>query len=292
MELQWPLIIFTTFVCIASGTFGVLNVVSGKEEYARTRMPALIVTFIAVVAGGVASIAHLQTPSRYFGQFGNLSSGINHEIIGLVLIVIMLVIYFVQLHRSGKIHMVVRVLSIIVCAIMIYVMADSYMMASKPAWNTVLLVIYYLLNAAALGAIIMTIIACIRKVTARECRLSTLVALIVTILFALAVIAYAIFLCTLSGADYTATLHVDSSTVPPVNPSEIGERMISGDVAGLFWGGVIAAQLVVPLVALIIAWRKESTRLALSIVAALFVIGGGIAFRALFYIAGGTIFVY
>ena len=49
MELQWPLVVFTTFICLSAGTFGFISVASMKKEYARIQLPGLITAFAALV---------------------------------------------------------------------------------------------------------------------------------------------------------------------------------------------------------------------------------------------------
>jgi len=154
MELQWPLIIFTTFICLAAGLFGALQVAALLDKaYERVEEKGLIIAFVLLIIGGLSSVLHLRTPSRYFGQFGNVTSGINHEIIGMAIVGLLMVIVFYQLKRNGEVSKALRIISVIFCAVLVFVMGHSYIMPSIPIWNTYLLPVFYLANAALLGAL-------------------------------------------------------------------------------------------------------------------------------------------
>ena len=60
MELQWPLILFTTFVAWSAGLFGAqgLAVLSGEGK--RAQLPALIGSVVLLAIGGVAVFFHLE----------------------------------------------------------------------------------------------------------------------------------------------------------------------------------------------------------------------------------------
>lgn len=292
MELQWPLVVFTTFICLSAGTFGFISVASMKKEYARIQLPGLITAFAALVIGGLASVLHLQTPARYFGQFGNITSGINQELIALGLVAIAMVVYFVRLRRKGDAGRAVKVVSALLSVVLVLVMSHSYMMASMPAWNTILLPLYYLLDAASLGALVMALLMAVCTEDDTACSKAIVVAIAAVVLLALAVVAFAVFFCSLAGAGYTQAMHVDLLTVPPVDPASIGERMLSGDLAMLFWGGVVAVGLVLPLAALVVSRKAPRASVGATATAVVLVFLGGLAFRALLYCAGASLLVY
>ncbi|MCD8316916.1 MAG: dimethyl sulfoxide reductase anchor subunit [Eggerthellaceae bacterium] len=292
MEVQWPLVIFTTFICLSTGTFGILNFLKPCEKTARIQYPAMITTCAALIIGGIASVLHLQTPTNYFGQFGNLSSGVNHELIGIVLVFIMLVIYFVLWYRNKHVNIVIRIISVIVCFLLVYLMADSYLLASKPAWDTALLPLYYLVNAAALGSITMLVISAICHMDSYMTKRLAVISLIFVALFALVVIGYTIYLSIISESAYTGPIHLDATTTPPIDPAETGARLLTGDLAVLYWVGVIGIELCVPIICLIIAWLREKTRFGLGLAAGICVIAGGICFRMILYYVAATVFLF
>jgi anaerobic dimethyl sulfoxide reductase subunit C (anchor subunit) len=297
MELQWPLIVFTTFICLSAGTFGSIAIASLKEEYKAIQLPGLVFSFVALIIGGAASVLHLQTPTRYFAQFGNISSGINQEIAMIALVAIIMVVYFVQLRRSGDANKVIKIIAAVLSLVLVLVMSHSYLMPSIPAWNTILLPIYYVLHAVLLGVLVTVALLAINKSeSAQGSRLNT-VALVALVVFALSIVAYVLYFTSLSSGAYSDVLHVDTTTVPPLDPATIGTRILSGDLALLFWGAVIVIGLVLPLVSLLIA-RKASGTKAVSLISSSVIIGivlviaGGLAFRVLLYFAAGSVFIY
>jgi len=297
MELQWPLIIFTTFIVLSAGTFGSVAIISLKEKYEQIQLPGLIIAFSALVIGGIASVLHLQTPERYFGQFGNIASGINQEIIMMALVGIMMVIYFILLKQRGNVNKAVKLISAVLSFFLVLVMAHSYMMAAIPAWNTILLPVYYLINALLLGVLVIVMLRTITQSDfTQNSKLST-VAFVVLGVFALSVVAYVLYLTSLSGGVYSEVLYTDISIVPPVDPTTIGNRLIAGDLALIFWGVVIVVGLILPLGALLVARKTAQTNTATLATASagtgiILVIAGSLAFRVLLYFAGASVFIY
>jgi anaerobic dimethyl sulfoxide reductase subunit C (anchor subunit) len=294
MGLQWPLIVFTTFICLAAGTFGSVAIASLREEYERIQLPGLVTAFAALVIGGGASVLHLETPARYFGQLGNIRSGINQEIIMMALVGAMMVIYFIQLRRDGNAGKAVKIVSAALSLVLVLVMGHLYMMPARPAWDTVLLPVYYAFNAVLLGALVAALLLAAGKPDAARQANPATAALAALGAFALCTAAYAFHITSLSRAVYSDVLHVDTTTVPPLDPAAIGERLISGDLALLFWGAVIVVGLVLPLAALLAARKATAAALIRNSAAAgiVLVLAGGLAFRVLLYFAASTVFVY
>lgn len=294
MELQWPLIVFTTFVCLSAGTLGVFSVASlrNEESVRNIAMPALIVVLVELIIGGLGSVFHLQTPARYFGQFGNVASGINHEIVGLALVGIMVVIWLFLHHRHGSVHTAVKVISLIVSLVLVFVMAQSYMMASIPAWNTILLPLYYFINAFLYGVLSLQVLKAFDKT--QENFQPSHVVWIALVLSALSILAYMLFFGALSSGTYTDVLHVDISTVPPVDPATIATQLLTGEHALLFWGGIVGIGLVVTALAFgILAKYKSALAVKTCLIIALIaVVIGGVCFRVALYLAGAHFFIY
>ncbi|MBC5583212.1 hypothetical protein H8S61_03240 [Eggerthella sp. NSJ-70] len=290
MELQWPLIAFTVFVCLSAGTLSFTALAGMRRDCARIQMPGIVVAFAAIVIGGIASALHLQTPMNYFGQFGNPSSGINQELVCVALAAIAMIAYFVQLKKKGEAGTVLKVASIVVSAVLVIVMAHSYLMAAIPVWNTLLLPAYYLANAAALGGVTVVLVGTALHLDEGSLKRLGLYALAAVCALALVAVAYAVFICALGGGSFTEVLHTDVTTVPPTDPAAIGARMLGGDLALLFWGAVVAVGLALPLA--VLALRRERLAVAPLAVALGLLLVGSVAFRMLLYCAGGTFMTY
>ena len=154
MELQWPLILFTTLLAWSAGVFGTQAVYSLRGEGARAQMPALVTSVVLMAVSGIAVFFHLQHWERIFNGFGHLTSGITQELIAIVVVFVAMVVYFVYLRRSGNDATVPKwlaVAAIVLSVVLVIVSGHSYMMASLPAWNSVLQIGSLLGAACALG---------------------------------------------------------------------------------------------------------------------------------------------
>ena len=76
MELQWPLILFTTLTAWACGTFGAAGVLALKGAGKKSQQLLAVVSCVLLAAGGIAVFFHLQHWERIFNGFGHLTSGI------------------------------------------------------------------------------------------------------------------------------------------------------------------------------------------------------------------------
>ena len=84
METQWPLVIFTLFVCLTCGTLGGMSILALKGQGRNLQMTALITSAVSLVVGGIGAFLHLEHWERIFNGFGHLTSGITQELIAIV----------------------------------------------------------------------------------------------------------------------------------------------------------------------------------------------------------------
>ena len=101
MELQWPLILFTTFVAWSAGLFGAQGAAALAGEGRRAQMPALIGSAALLAVGGIAVFFHLEHWERIFNGFGNPTSGITQELACIVVVGVLMVVAFVMLRRGA-----------------------------------------------------------------------------------------------------------------------------------------------------------------------------------------------
>lgn len=152
MEFQWPLILFTLFLSWAAGLFVAQSICAVKGASEKTQMVSLAVSFALMVIGGIAVFFHLEHWERIFNGFGNLTSGITQELIGIVLLVIMMVANYVILRRSeGKIPIALAVINTIVVLMLLIAMGHSYMIHARPTWNSIAQLLSLVGNACILG---------------------------------------------------------------------------------------------------------------------------------------------
>ncbi|WP_449133777.1 DmsC/YnfH family molybdoenzyme membrane anchor subunit, partial [Senegalimassilia sp.] len=60
MELQWPLILFTTLIAWACGVFGVQGVLALKGAGKKSQQLLAVLSCVLLALGGIAVFFHLQ----------------------------------------------------------------------------------------------------------------------------------------------------------------------------------------------------------------------------------------
>ena len=88
MELQWPLILFTTLVAWSAGVFGTQAVLALRGEAPKAQLSCWITAAVLLAAGGIAVFFHLEHFERIFNGFGHLTSGITQELIAIVVLAV------------------------------------------------------------------------------------------------------------------------------------------------------------------------------------------------------------
>ena len=141
MEIQIPLVIFTSFLAWAAGIFGTQCILALQKRGGAVQLPALICSAVVLVVGGIAVVFHLTHPFNLFNGFGHITSGITQELIAIVVLAVVMVVYFVYLRRGGdeaKVPAWLAAVGLVLAVVLVAVMGHSYMMASLPAWDSVL----------------------------------------------------------------------------------------------------------------------------------------------------------
>lgn len=63
MELQWPLILFTTFISASAGLFAAQGCYALAGEGRKAQLPALITSVVIMAIGGIAVFSTSRTPT-------------------------------------------------------------------------------------------------------------------------------------------------------------------------------------------------------------------------------------
>ncbi len=309
MELQWPLILFTFFVCFASGTLLMQGVLTALGKGKTTQLPALISSLALLVIGGIAVFLHLEHWERIFNGFGHISSGITLEFIGCVVFFIVLVVFFLMMRRSddGVAPKWCGVLAIIVGIGMPVVTGDSYLMAAIPAWNTPLLPLYYAVNTVFMGALAMLVIMGILSARCSnagssvvvnadgEVNLCTKTGFIAGIVQAVVVIAYAIYIASTSSQFSNVQYYFDP-TLPDtsmVDTASIVNSILTGSLAPLFYLGVLIVGIVAVLAVLYFMNKKQASGSQVAVFGGsglACAIVGGICWRCALYVVAVSVF--
>lgn len=308
MELQWPLMLFTLFVAWSAGTFGTQALLSLKGAARNVQMPALITSVVLLAIGGIAVFFHLEHWERIFNGFGNPTSGITQELIAIVILVVVMVVYFAFLRRgdaedenvkpsgqsaahSGEsVPRWLAVVALVMSVVLVIVMSHSYNMDSRPAWNTPLLWLAYLGNAALLGPLTCTIIATAKRVSVPSLTQFTFWG---SILNAVLSIAYGISIVA-SASAFTQVGYYWDPTHPnyPIADAASAVNIMSGEAAIAFWVGVVVVGCAVPVVCAILSKRKPTAGYAVAIASLICTVIGALCLRGVFYIAGASVFMY
>ena len=298
MELQWPLILFTTLVAWSAGLFGTQALMAVFGVGKRAQVPAWVASAVLLAAGGIAVFFHLEHWERIFNGFGHLTSGITQELIAIVVLAVVAVAYLVLMRKSDDGASVPKWLAWVAVAlsvVLVAVMAHSYTMAARPAWDSVLWILYVLGNACVLGpATFLLVLAAGGPGDQPADRAADAgapagrTALAGAALNALAALAFAIFLQLSAGSFADVGLYFDP-THPTKAMADAAATVASP--APLLWLGAVAVGAFVPLAAAFMGRRTGSWKLwaPAAIIAALV---GAVCMRVVFYNLGLSVFMF
>lgn len=288
MELQWPLIIFTTLVAWSAGLFGAQSLMALRGAAKKSQMPAWVCSAVLLAAGGIAVFFHLEHWERIFNGFGHLTSGITQELIAIVALAVVAIVYLVMMRKSDDGASVPKWLAgvaIALCVALVAVMAHSYTMAARPAWDSVLWIVYVVGNACVLGPATMALIMAVRGDDLAPIGLPALVG---AALSALSAIAFAVFL-QMSAGSFAAVGYYFDPTHPTKAMADAAAAV--GSQAPLLWAGAVVVGALVPLVAAVLGRKSGNWKLwgAVALVAALV---GAVCLRVVFYNLGLSAFMF
>ena len=294
MELQWPLILFTTLVAWSAGTFGAQAVLALKGEGKEIQLPALITSVVLLAVSGIAVFFHLQHWERIFNGFGHITSGITQELIAIVVFVVVAVVYFAMLRKSedgGTVPAWLAVVAIAISAILALVCAHSYMMAARPAWDTVVWLLVELGEAAALGTLtVMALLA----LKGGESKLGGLAAVAGSVASAVLSVALVAVWQASAGSFANVGYHFDPTTpTSPLLDVAAETNVLSGELAPLVWLGVVIVGALAPVACAALAHKKGGKSwMALGTAGVVCALIGCICLRVVFYELGLSVFMF
>ncbi len=281
MSIEWALVGFTLFVGLAVGTFAGVAATEWWGEAEQVRLPGSISALVALIVGGISSVLHLGHPERILGALGHPTSGIFAEssLTGLFGLGIIVYLFAVRRKASDKTRRTIATVSVALGAILAFAVGDTYVLPSRPAWDTWLLPVLYLVSAAVFGCFSLSVLIARTKNAGTTGETVTTVnrtALAALGLQAVLIIAYLIHLAVAPYADV----------------SRSATRVLAGDLAPLFWIGLVLIGLLVPtalLARLRTAIAKSLSPVAIAQVGLLCVVVAGVAFRVLMFAVGSSI---
>ena len=298
MELQWPLILFTTLVAWSAGLFGTQALMAAFGTGKRAQVPAWIASAVLLAVGGIAVFFHLEHWERIFNGFGHLTSGITQELIAIVVLAAVAVAYLVMLRKSddgASVPKWLAWLSVALSVALVAVMAHSYTMAARPAWDSVLWILYVLGNACVLGpATFLLVLAAGGPGDQPADRAADAgapagrTALAGAALNALAALAFAIFLQLSAGSFADVGLYFDP-THPTKAMADAAATVASQ--APLLRQGAVAERAIVPLAAAFLGRRSGYWKLWVPVAIAAALVGA-VCMRVVFYNLGLSVFMF
>ena len=287
MEIQWPLILFTFFNCLAGGIFLMQGILTLAGKGKAMQLASCVSAIVALAIGGLSVFFHLQHPLRMLNGFGHITSGITQELIAIVLLAVVMVLFFLMLRRSedDTVPQWLAVVGIVVVLVLIVAMGHSYMMPSLPAWDTVLQLLSLLGAACVMGPATVAFIGAVKGVEIEGIGLLTVIGAAVNAVLSAAYM----FAMEASSATFQSFQYYFDPTHPNVamaNPANVS----------LFTGDSLAA-LVVAVIALVVALvgallgKKQGAWKVWGAVVAIAGLVCAVALRIMMYTMGETLFM-
>ncbi len=287
METQWPLVIFTFFVCVTCGLLGSMSLLALRDKGRGVQMPALVASAASLVIGGIGSFLHLQHWERIFNGFGHITSGITQELIGCVVLAVLIVVWFVMLRGGKKLPVGLSAVTLVAAVAMVCATAHSYLMAAIPAWSWAL-VAFYLGNALMMGPVALWAIAAIKRDQETE-KAAIGMSLIGAAASLVADLMYAAACATASFANYGHYADPTSMTTAPTHLDSLIGIMLTGEGAVSFWVSLVCIAIVIACATL--ARKKAGASLPYLVAAVAAAVIASILFRVLIYQLGYSVFL-
>ena len=297
MEVQWSLVFFAALSLWGAGTFSVYAVVSEWLGHARyIRRPVLVLSMAVLIVGALASMTHLGHLDRIFGVLSNPGSGIFVEGLSAGLLVVLIAIMLVAIARNAGDNTMraLATVGLVPALVLAIAVGASYLMPAKPAWDVVALPLLSITSAFVMGALTVFAAMLLAKAPAETDREKavSLMKKIALVAIGLQVIAVVVYLGSVAGAPFQEY-------------SRSAARIMSGDLALLFWLAVIALGLAVPPAATILPKAKDSQASPdgaaaavqkrngyLLAIAALCAVVAAIAFRVVMFSIGSSVIIF
>jgi anaerobic dimethyl sulfoxide reductase subunit C (anchor subunit) len=273
MGNEWTLVFFTVLAALGTGTFVGVGVSEWSGKAAYVRRPGAVLSLVVLAASGISSVLHLAHPERIFGALGHPTSGIFMEalMIGLTGLGVLAYLIALQKDASSQTRKRITLISAAPAILLAFAVGDTYVMTSRPAWDTLVLPGVYLVSAAVMGCFSLSVLLARKEGAgiAVGVQRATLVAL------GIQVVLIAAYLVAVAIAPYP-------------DATRSATRVLAGNLAPLFWGGIVLIGLLIP--AGLMALKKAATLSApAAMLGLLCVMVGAVAFRLLMFNLGTSI---
>lgn len=153
MAIQWSLVIFTALTGAAGWMLACIAFNELRGNSRKAHFTAALAAIVVLAVGGLASVTHLSHPENIMGALGHPTSGIFVEICLVAATGVFNLVYLILCKRevgAGALK-AMAALAAVFGLLLSFMAGESYVMASQPAWNTLLMPLGYCLTAMPLG---------------------------------------------------------------------------------------------------------------------------------------------
>ncbi len=260
MDIQWPLVLFTLFAGSAGGAMVLLCFAELFNFGRKVGRYACYVIAVLLVIGGICSIFHLAQRAHIMSVLTNLGSlsGVSLELIGLMVCFVLIVIYwlFCREGQNATVRRVFGILCGIAGIVFCWIQGDSYVIAARPFWDTLLLPFGYWASGIACGGVVFCALLVFMKEEAAHIKRMCVIVLVELVIQLVAYLVFGIFVGT--------------------------DALVENAI--LFWGCEIVVGCCITAACVIAVWRGANTKFMY--VALIAVIIGAIVFRCMMWVLG------
>ena len=155
MQIHWPLVISTVCQRVGLGMFVCAFLANLCFGLMLPMNYVAIATLVLLCVGGIASIFHLQTPTRFFNAFSNFGSHLTQEAFVTPFLGIALLACCLDglVFNLGAGSLALQAVAVLLSLLFLVCTGLAYQMGSRPAWNTPFVLGLFLLTAAEAGSI-------------------------------------------------------------------------------------------------------------------------------------------
>ena len=235
MAIQWPLVFFTLLTGLGVGAFSCIAVIEWLGMGEAVLLPGTITALAAMAAGGLASVFHLSHPFRTYNILKHLDTGVGKEMVLITITGAAIFLYAViRVMGLGDLPgKIVATTGLVAGILLAFEMGATYVLPARPAWRTWLWSFIYATSAAVTGIFTIYIWAALfqGRVAGAFLMGINMCALIALIIQVGVVLAYLFYL----------------DSAPIADPINKPARLLKGEGALPFWGGVVFAGMVIPI---------------------------------------------
>lgn len=163
MEIQWSLVLFTVLTGTAGWGMAGLAVEEVRGKVGKEGFLLGLILLIVMAVGGCVSVTHLSHPENMLAALTHPTSGIFIEAALIGVTGVASIVYLILKKRQAA--AAVNVFAVIAGAfgvILSFMAGESYVVASQPAWNTLLMPLGYCLTVAPAGIALYLMMASVK----------------------------------------------------------------------------------------------------------------------------------